>query len=159
MRGGAVVILALVALGLRALGGLWPPIGTVFDPLLMVAVLAGLTGRSGFAMASAVFAGLLSDAWSSAWFGQSAFAYLVIAYVLAWLARRIDLNETLPALIAMVVASVASWGLQVGLTELFDHRVGTLPAPATWMAAAALNTLFGALAAHLVRRRAEGGRL
>lgn len=159
MRGGSVLVLALVALALRALSGLWPPIGSLFDPLLMVAVLAGLTGRTGFAMGSALFVGLLSDAWSSAWFGQAAFSCLVIAYVLAWLARRIDLNETLPALIAMIAASFASWGLQVGLSELFDHQTGTLPGPTAWIAAAALNTLFGAIAAHVVRRRAERGRL
>ena len=159
MRGQAVLVLGLVALGLKALSGLWPALTAGFDPLLMVSVLAALSGRTGFAMASALFTGALSDAWSSAWFGQAAFTHLVIAYVLAWLARRVDLNETLPALVAMVAASLASWGLQVGVTELLDHRTGTLPAASSWMAAAVLNALFGALAAYAVKRRAEGGRL
>ncbi|GAB4223540.1 MAG: hypothetical protein Kow0062_23900 [Acidobacteriota bacterium] len=153
MRGRDVV--ALVALGfvLEVLAGLWPVAGRLFDPLLAIAVLAALPGRTGTAFAVALVTGLLADGWSSRWIGEQALAHLLIAYPLALLGRRVDLLVPLPALLAFLVATPASWAIGLAVGRLFDAPAGAGVGPLTWAAAAAVNGLFGMLLWHVLRRR------
>ncbi|RMG48938.1 MAG: hypothetical protein D6718_00700 [Acidobacteria bacterium] len=135
--------LALGALALSAVMSYVAPSGLRLDPLLVVAVLAALGGRRGTAIGAGLLTGLLEDAWVRDLFGQRAFTHMVAAYAVALLGSRLDLTQTFPAAAAYAAATVADWGLQIGLAALFDRPVGELPGVGIWTAAAVGNMLLG----------------
>lgn len=145
MRWLALILATLVALGLRALTGMWPGIALVFDPLLVVSALAALPGRPWLALVAGLLTGAIEDAWSGGWYGQNAFTHVVTAYLLALIAQRMDLLGWLPAALVVGVATLADWGLQLGLYTLFDRPFGTVPAAVVWGLAVVANTFAGLL--------------
>lgn len=147
------MIFALGALVLRVSSGLWSPLAEIFDPLLIVAVLAALPGRPGAAISAGLLTGALADTWSARWWGEHAFTNMVIAFFIAQLARRVDLIEPLPAAACLAVGTVAAWAIPVGLSALFGTSVGALPGWTTWGLAALLNTVVGMIAHRGLRRR------
>ena len=152
MRLKALLLLAGGGVVLRALLGLWPSLALVSDPMLVLAVLAALPGRMDRALGAAVLAGILQDAWLGRWYGEFAFIYLVVVFFLSLFAGWVDLVRPLSTILALAAATVASWGLQLGLSAAFDHPVADLPGAGVWLGAMAVNVVLGLLARPVVRR-------
>jgi len=152
VRTRVLLLLTGAALLVRSAAGLWSPAAVVLDPLLVVNVLAALPGRAQRALGAALLTGLLADAWSGRWFGEIAFVHLVIAFVLSRLAASVDLLQPAPMALVLAAATAASWGLQVALSLAFDHNVGQMPGPGTWIAAIVINALLGLFARRLIQR-------
>lgn len=145
----SLLIASGVAFGLHILAGRWEGIALVIDPLLVVAVLGALPGRPSLALSIGLLTGALQDAWNSSWYGEHTFTHLVVAYLLSLLAQRMDLIGVLPAAAAVACATLADWGLQVGLRALFDRPLGAVPSTLFWGLAVLANTAL-ALAFHRV---------
>jgi cell shape-determining protein MreD len=145
------------AYGLHVLAGRWEGTALVVDPLLVAAALGALPGRPPVALAIGLISGALQDAWNSSWYGEHSFTHLVIAYALTILAQRMDLLGLLPALIAAACATLADWGLQVGLRMLFDRPLGVVPPAFMWGIAVLANTAI-ALPMHRLMLAAPGER-
>jgi len=140
-------------LALSALLRLGGPLAHLADPLLVVALLAALPGRTRPAILVGLLAGLLDDAAFGNWFGCHALVDMTLAYVLALLAGFVDLGQPLPRAVAVFAGSLGAWGLEVGLVALFDLPPGPLPGAATWLAMAAVNAVLGMLLAGWASRR------
>ena len=153
MKAKAIVVLIAAAFALELLGGMWPSAGRIVDPLLLVAVLAALPGRTGAAFAVALVTGLLADAWSSRWIGEQALTHLLIAYPLALLARRVDLLAPVPAALILTAASPLAWAIGLGIAGLLDVPTGSGAGIAPWIATALVNGLLGFVAYDALRRR------
>ncbi len=153
MKGRVIAGLIAAAFVLEVLGGLQPTLGRLVDPLLLVAVLAALTGRTGAAFAVALVTGFLADGWSSRWIGEQALTHLLIAYPLALLARRVDLLAPVPALLMLTAASPAAWTIGLGIAALLDVPTGSGAGIAPWIATALVNGLLGFAAYEVLRRR------
>jgi len=151
VRARTLLVMCAAALGLHALLGVWPPLGSI-DPLLVVAVIATLPGRPGAALGAGLLTGILEDAWAGGWFGQHALTHATVAYLLSILAARVDLVQLRPAMLALVVASVADWGMQLSLAVMFGKSLGDPPGATAWSIAIVGNTLLGLV----VRRVAVG---
>ena len=146
MRLKALLVLAGGGVVMRAAVGLWPTLALVGDPMLVLAVLAALPGRMDRALGAALLAGVLQDAWLGRWYGEFAFIYLVVAFFLSLLAGWVDLMQPFSTMLALAAATVASWGLQLGLAAAFDHPIAQLPGPGMWVVAVLVNTVLGLLA-------------
>ncbi len=146
-----LLVMSAAALAVHVLTGLWTPLGSI-DPLLVVAVIATLPGRPGPALAAGLVTGLLEDAWAGGWLGQHALIHAIVAYVLSIVAARVDLVQLRPAMLALIAASVADWGLQLALAVMFGRSVGEVPGATVWILAVFGNTMLGLV----VRRIALG---
>lgn len=144
-----LLLSSAVAFGLHILAGRWEGIALVVDPLLVVAVLGALPGRPSLALTVGLITGALQDGWNSTWYGEHTFTHLVVAYLVSLLAQRMDLIGMLPAAAAVACATLADWGLQVGLRALFDRPLGAVPSMLFWGLAVLANTGL-ALAFHRV---------
>jgi rod shape-determining protein MreD len=153
MSGPRLLLLTLLALAVEILASLWPSTGRLLDPLLVVAILAALGGRTGLALAAGLLTGFVEDFWSTHWIGENAFTHATVAYLVALSALRVDLGEPLPAGTVLVLGSLFEWGLHVALTALFGQPQGRLPDPWVWLVAAVLNAVLGLLLYRLLRRR------
>jgi cell shape-determining protein MreD len=142
-----------VGLVLRILATLWAPSALVFHPLLAVAVVASLSGRTGFALGAGLLSGFLADLVAARWIGENAFVHMLGAYGLAQLARRIDLSEPAPALAALLAATPFAWLAKLALAALFGVPQGEPPGALAWIAAAIVNAVYGGLLYRILRRR------
>lgn len=82
-----------------------------------------------------------------------AFSLMTIGFALAIAATKVDLLQPIPAMLAMAVAALADWGIQIGLAALFNRTADVVPGPFIWLAAVALNTIVGIVFYRLVARR------
>ncbi len=153
MKPRALVVFLPGALVLGALLRLGGPLAHLADPLLVVALVAALPGRTRPALLVGLVAGLLDDAAFGKWFGCHALVDMTLAYGLALLAGFVDLGQALPRAIAIFGGSLAAWGLELGLVALFDLPPGPVPGPGTWLAMAAVNAVLGVLLAGWAARR------
>jgi cell shape-determining protein MreD len=151
MKAGVVFVLTLVCLGLRVLLGVFEPSEGAFDPLLVIAVLAALPGRDGRAIFGGLLTGVVKDAWLARWYGQYSLSHLVIAFVLGRVAATVDLLQTLPVLISLVLATLADRGLQLLLAAMFG-RPASFPGVLALGLALAGNVVLGWILLALARR-------
>ncbi len=146
-------LLGLLALALKAGLAMVPQIAALADPLLVVAVLSALGGRRWLAIGAGLTAGSLEDALFGQWLGLHAFSQMTIAFTLALAATRVDLLQPAPALLAVALASLCDWGIQVALAALFNRSVDVVPGPLFWLAAVVVNTILAFLFLRLFSRR------
>jgi cell shape-determining protein MreD len=146
------VFLALICLWLRVLLGTIDVTDGAFDPLLVVAVLTALPGRDGPAMFGGVVTGAIKDAWMARWYGQYSLSHLVIAFVLGRVAAAVDLMQTVPVLVSLVLATFADRGLQLLLAGMFG-RSASFPGPLALGVALLGNVVLGWILLALARRR------
>ena len=143
MRLAALLPFAVAVLAVQALLGFLPDVLRGVDPLLALAVVAALPGRPGAALAAGLLTGLTEDAWRGDWVGQQALIHSSITWALALVAARVDLVQLRPATLALVLAAIASWGLEIALALLFDRPLGQPAGPARWILAAAGTMVIG----------------
>jgi cell shape-determining protein MreD len=153
VRPRVVFALAVAAVLLRWLMGLWSPLAAYANPLLAITIVATLPGLALPAMGVGIATGLAQDVWTGRWFGQHAFAHLVVAYLLSLVSSRMDMVGWVPAAIALLVGSLVDWGILVGLSALFDRRVAGVPGPGAWAIMALANVAIGLVFFALARER------
>lgn len=153
MRPRTIVALAVAAVLLRWLMGLWPPLAAYANPLLAITIVATLPGLALPAMGVGIATGLAQDVWTGRWIGQHAFAHLVVAYLLSLVSSRMDMVGWVPAAIALLVGSLVDWGILVGLSALFDRGVAGVPGAVEWAIMALVNTALGLAFFALARER------
>lgn len=153
-----LALLGLLALALKAGLAMVPQLVPLADPLLVVAVFSALGGQRWLAMGAGLLAGGMEDALFGQWLGLHAFSQMTIAFSLALIAARVDLLQPAPALLAVALASLCDWGVQVGLAALFNRPMDVVPGPLFWLAAVVLNTIIAFLFLRLASGRRRGGR-
>ena len=151
MKPGVTLLLALNCLGLRVLFGVFQITEGGFDPLLVVAVLAALPGRDGRAVFGGLVTGAIKDAWLARWYGQYSLSHLVIAFALGRIAATVDLLQTVPVLVSLVLATFADRGLQLLLAGMFG-RPASFPGPVALGLALVGNVVLGWILLALARR-------
>ena len=110
-------------------------------------------GRRWAAMFTGLVLGAFEDAMFGPWLGLHAFSQMTIAFTLSIIASKVDMLQPFPAMLAMTVAALADWGIQIGLAALFNRTADVVPGPFLWLAAVAANTIVGILFYRLVARR------
>jgi cell shape-determining protein MreD len=148
-----VLLLGFLAVLLKAGLAMVPPVAPLADPLLVLAVLAALPGRRWLALGTGLVTGALDDAMFGQWLGLHAFSQMTIAFALSVIASKVDMLQPLPALLAMGLAALVDWGIQIGLAALFNRSADVIPAWYVWTAAVVVNTMLGLLFYRLAARR------
>lgn len=148
-----MLALALLGFGLEVAASQWMPAARVFQPLLIVAGLAALSGKSGLAISAALLTGALADGWSARWLGQNAFTHLVLAYPISLLARRFDLLEPAPAAIVLALLGPLAWSVEIGLCRFFDVPLQGGQGWLNWLSVSFVNALVGFAIYRVLRRR------
>lgn len=143
MSGGRLFVLALLAIVIKGGLAMVPMIAPFADPLLVVSVLAALGGKRWVALLTGLLLGGLQDAVFGQWLGLHAFSQMTIAFALSLLATRMDMIQPFPAVLALMLAAVADWGIQIGLALLFHRAADVVPGPWIWVFAVAVNALIG----------------
>jgi rod shape-determining protein MreD len=156
MNAWRLLLLGVLAVAVKTGLALVPPLAPLADPLLVVAVLAALSGRRWPAMLTGLATGVLDDALFGQWLGVHAFSQMTIAFVLALIAVRVDMLQAPAVLLAVATASLADWGIQAGLAALFDRSVDVVPGPLVWIGAAIVNTAIGFFFFRIGARRRSG---
>lgn len=153
MKLWALLLLGLFGLVIKAVLAMVPPIAGLADPLLIIAVFAALPGRRWTALWIGLITGLLDDALFGQWLGLHGFSHMTIAFLIAFVASKMDMIQPFPALLALAGASLADWGLQVGLAVLFNRAADAVPGPWIWAGAVLANMLLGVMFYRLAVRR------
>ena len=148
-----LLLLGVLAVFLKALVAMVPPIAPFADPLLVVSVFGALGGKRWPALLTGLVCGLLDDALFGQWLGLHAFSQMTIAFALSFAAAKVDMLYALPAMLAMLAAALADWAIQLSLALLFSRSAGAIPGPLVWLAAVAINTALGLLFFKLAARR------
>ncbi|GEM_PF-6615269 len=138
------------AIGAVTPWGFW--LRLFFSPFLALAILAALQGKAGSAMAVAVVAGLLHDAWFSGWYGESAFCFLVVAFLISRIASRFDLLQLFPAGAALFLGAAADRALRSGLAGMFDLPEGDPGSHWFWVVRAVGTVILGLLVLPLLEK-------
>lgn len=136
-----LLLLGVLALGMKAGLAMVPPLAPLADPLLIVAVFAALPGDRWQALITGLAAGALDDALFGKWLGLHSFSQMAIAFGFCFIAAKVDLMQQFPALLAVALASLLDWGIQVGLALLFNRSAEVVPGPGYWLAAALINVV------------------
>lgn len=127
--------------------------GGKMDFALILVIYVALVSGSTYALPYAFFAGLLIDSFSSGYFGSSAIAYLIIAYVITFFHKKLYFDNILTmvilpffatlgkALIIFIIMLISdtvfgSEGIRVGkyfISMLFELIINVLFSPILYL--------------------------
>ncbi len=121
---GESILIAAAALTQQVLlSAHFPGLHSLVDLYLIVAVYISITRPQGHALLMGAAAGLVQDLFTQRLFGVHGFCKCLLAFLISGLGSRFMLNQPVPQFGALVIGTLAEFGIAWGLLATLGEKV------------------------------------
>jgi len=121
---GETVLLAAASFTQQiVLSSHFPSLHALVDLYLIVAVYISITRPQGHALVMGAVTGLVQDLFTQALFGVHGFCKCLLAFTISGLGSKFTLNAPVPQFGALVIGTLAEFGIAAGLLATLGQKV------------------------------------